>query len=253
MKLTNQSTLTSKITLPDDSTEDVTTLSNESNTEYMTGSFLKVKSASKTFVKPSDEIEYTIVLTNNSDYDITDITFKDTISSDAQIVAGSVTIDDTEYASYDPTVGFEVPDIATTASTTIKYKAQVVASPVGNVVSNTATITYSVNEISDLEENTNTVSLPISNNSIVLTKTSDKSAVIAGQTLTYQITIENTGNITNTDLIFTDPLPSGVTFVADSVKVDDVPKAGADPVAGFALDDLVPSAKFVVTFDVTVN
>lgn len=36
MKITNQSTLTPKITLPDTSEQEVTTLSSESNTEHMT-------------------------------------------------------------------------------------------------------------------------------------------------------------------------------------------------------------------------
>jgi len=253
MKITNQSTLTSTITPEGGESEEVETKSNESNTEYMTTSFTKVKTANKTVVKPEEEIEYTITLTNESDFDIIDMSIKDTMSADATFVTGSVNIDGSSFEDYDPATGFNLPTLAAGNSTVIKYNATVVEAPVGNTVSNTATVTYSVNEVTDLQENTNDLSLPIANNSVSLTKTSDKSAVISGQTLTYQIVIENTGNLVNTNLMFKDPLPAGVQFVAGSVKVDDVEQADADPSAGFALADLNPGDKVVVTFDVTVS
>lgn len=90
MKITNQSNLTSQITLPDDTTEQVSTDSNISETENMTTSFLKVKSSAKTYAKPNEEVEQTIVLTNNSEYDIFDVSIIDTISVGATFKEGSV-------------------------------------------------------------------------------------------------------------------------------------------------------------------
>lgn len=254
MKITNQSTLNSKITLPDDTQEDVETLSNESNTEDMTTSFLKVKSSNKTFAKPTEEVEQTITLTNNSEYPITDVSIVDTISTGATFKAGSVFIDDTPYEDYDITTGIALlADIEPSDEVVIKYTMIINEDPTQQTVTNTAQVTYSVNEITDLQENTNIVTVTLVNNKLSVVKTSDKSAVISGQTLTYTIQITNDGDVANTDLVLTDPLPEGVTFVTDSVKIDNVETPGVSPVTGITLPDLNVGGQIVVSFDVTVN
>ena len=82
-KINNTSTVTYKYTLPDTTVKSSSANSNFSSTENMTTSFTKVKSANKTYAMAGDEIQITLVLTNNSDYDITDISIKDTIDTKA--------------------------------------------------------------------------------------------------------------------------------------------------------------------------
>lgn len=60
----------------------------------MTQSFLKEKSSAKKFASPGDEIEQTITLTNNSDYEITNIQIQDELSAGANFKAGSLTVDE---------------------------------------------------------------------------------------------------------------------------------------------------------------
>ena len=43
-----------------------------------------------------------------------------------------------------------------------------------------------------------------------------------GDTLTYTILIQNTGTVPATNIIFQDPIPSGATFVANSVTINGV-------------------------------
>lgn len=69
----------------------------------------------------------------------------------------------------------------------------------------------------------------------------------------YQVVVTNEGNIKNNNVQFTDPLSNDVTFVADSVQIDDEIKTGYNPSTGFALPDLEPAQKTVVKFNVTVN
>ena len=102
-------------------------------------------------------------------------------------------------------------------------------------------------------ENTNTLTIQLENNKIVIEKTSDKSAVISGETLTYTIVIKNEGNMENTNVMFKDELPSSVTFVEDSVKIDDVESPGSDPNTGFELLTLAPERQIKVSFEVTIN
>ena len=99
----------------------------------------------------------------------------------------------------------------------------------------------------------NTLNTEIVMEKLTAVKTSTLSVVIKGQTMTYQIDVTNEGNIKNTDIVFTDPLPAGVTFVEDSVKIDEVVKTGYDPRTGFSLPDLEPNEQTVVKFDVTIN
>lgn len=254
MKITNQSNLTAQYELPDGSTETIEVDSNESNTEYMTGSFLKVKSSSKSYGKPGDELTQTITLTNNSDYEIEDISIKDTMSTGATYVSGSVEIDGTAKPTLDISAGFSLDNpLSTSAETVITYKILIDSSPTVDTVSNTAEVTYTINEQTDLVENTNTVQIQLANNKITVTKTSNASAVIAGQTLTFQNVVKNDGNVKNTNLFFKDPIPEHTQFVTGTVKIDGVAYTNYDPEVGFALADLDVGEQITVTFDVLVE
>lgn len=254
MKITNQSTLSSKITLPDSSTEAIETKSNILNTENMTTSFLKEKTSTKNFARAGENVEISLKLTNNSDYDITDINILDTISSGASFFSGSVSIDSVSYASYDPTVGFQLSNpLPAGQTTTIKYSIIIDENITTSQVETSSHLTYSVNNTQNLVEDSNTLDIEIINNEIVLTKTSDKSAVISGQSLTYIIEIKNEGNVKNTNLIFSDPIPSGVSFIPESVTIDDLPFKDANPNDGFALPDLEANKSMIIKFNVTVN
>ena len=252
-KITNISQVTSKYELPDQSIKGSDVKSNESSTENMTTSFIKLRTSAKDYGEPNEEIEQTITLTNNSEYTITSINIKDTIGAGATFKAGSVTINEESKPNEDIVTGINLEDITASGVTIIKYLLVVDASPTVERVDSYSTITYSVNETTDLEENSNTTNLNLSKNMIVITKTSDKSVVIKGQKIKFQNVITNTGNLKNTDVEFKDPIPEGTTFVNGSVMVNGVVQGGSNPSVGFKIDDLEPNATVTVTFEVTVD
>ncbi len=86
-----------------------------------------------------------------------------------------------------------------------------------------------------------------------LLKTADTSAVKSGDTITYTITITNSGTITNTNLFFTDPTPSETTFVDGSVEIDDTSNPSFNPQTGFNLSDLEANQTIIVNFKVKIN
>ncbi len=51
-------------------------------------------------------------------------------------------------------------------------------------------------------------------------------AFTVNDVLTYTVTIQNTGNVLATNVIFQDPIPIGTTFIANSVTVDGVSQPG---------------------------
>lgn len=253
MAITNQSELESKYELPDGTIETENTLSNETITENLTEDFTKVKSSSSSFATPNTELTQTITLTNNSTFEISDISIKDTMSDGATFVDGSVTIDGTSYASYDPIDGFDLPStIAVSGSSVITYKVLVDEDPTVEQLTNTAAITYTADE-QEFTENTNTVTVDIYNNKISIVKSADVDVVISGGTITFTSVITNDGTITNTDLVFTDDIPEGTTFITDSVTVDGVARPGEDPSEGIDLEDLAGGDSTTVTFKVRVN
>ncbi|HEX9765675.1 MAG TPA: SdrD B-like domain-containing protein [Nitriliruptorales bacterium] len=85
-------------------------------------------------------------------------------------------------------------------------------------------------------------------------------AVEPGGTVRFGISVTNTGTDPAVDVVVTDPIPAGTTYVAGSTFVDGVPVPdvdGAAPVEpegpGVALGDLAPGASRIVLFSVTVR
>ncbi|MCV5434899.1 DUF11 domain-containing protein, partial [Escherichia coli] len=60
------------------------------------------------------------------------------------------------------------------------------------------------------------------------TKSVNKLFTDIGETLTYSIALANIGNITATNVIYKDPIPSGTIFIPGSVNVNGVTQAGTN-------------------------
>lgn len=253
-KITNKSTISSKYTMPDSTTHTYNAESNVSTSEYMTDSFLKVRSSSTASVVPSQKIRQTLVLTNNSDYDIENIKITDTIGTGANFEYGSLTIDSQAKPELDPTMGFnlETTLLKNGGNVTIAYDITI-DNPISvNQFSTISVVSYEVNEMTFTEQS-NTVLTTVVNEKITIEKSANVLAVVSGQKITFTNVITNEGNMTNTNIMFYDPIPEGTSFVQGSVKINNVSQDSYDPQIGFALDDLGAGQTTTVTFDVLVN
>lgn len=252
-KIINTSSLTSKYTLPDYSTRTNSVTSNESVTLYMTDLFVKDRSTASEYGIAGDEILQTLLLTNESEVEISNIRIKEKIDQGASFKAGSVEIDGTPYTNFDMTAGITLPDdIPTKGDVTINYSIIIDDTPTTSLVSLANEITYDVNEVQDLTEDSNQVQINIVKPSIQITKSADKTAVTSGQTLRFTNVIQNNGEVTNTDIQFVDILPWGTSFVADSLYIDGVQQS-LEPTTPISLKDLNPGEKTTVVFDVKVD
>lgn len=251
--ITNISQVTSTYELPDKTTKQNNVSSNESSTVNMTTSFIKTHASAKDYGEPKEEIEQTITLTNNSEFAINDLQLDEMINDGAHFKEGSVFVDDIAQADYDVVTGINLGTLNAGTTKTIKYTLVIDDEPTEDSIDVYSSITYSVNEAIDLNEETNISTIEVSKNVIVITKTSDKSAVIKGDTIKFQNVVENKGNVTNTEVQFTDPIPSGTSFVPGSVYIDGVQQGGSNPAVGFKINDLAPGDKITITFEVTVD
>lgn len=254
-KIENQSKVTSKYQLPDMTEKQSETMSNVSTTENMTTSFLKTRLSAKEVAELGGEVQQTITLTNNSEFQIFDILVIETINDlgGSKQKENSLMIDGVSKPGEDIFTGIGLDPIEKNTSRTITYTLVIPDQPTQDMLKLKTEITYSVNEVSNLKEYTNESDLSVVEAAITINKTSDVTAVIEGGTITFMHEIKNEGNTKHTDLFFTDQLPQGVTFVPGSVIVDDVEKEDFDPVAGFNLGELDVFKTIIVKFDVTVN
>lgn len=252
MIIPNQSDTRFDYTLPDGSTQTETRESNIVTTEILTYSFTKVKTSNKTFLQEGDVATQTVTLQNTSLINITNVVFSDTLSAGATYVAGSVVVNGVPQPTYDLIAGFNIGDLPPNGVAVVSYQIRADNPMTATPVTNYATVAYTA-ENRNLNENSNVVELIIVSNRLTIVKTVDKSVAVKGETLHYTSTVTNTGTLLKTNLVFTDPIPAGTTFVTGSVKIDGVPQISYNPAVGFALANLPVGASTVVEFDVTVN
>lgn len=86
----------------------------------------------------------------------------------------------------------------------------------------------------------------------VVTKSVDKSNVAVGDIVTFTVEIENYGDATIDEIVFSDTDIEGGTFVAKSLTIDGVADETADPNDGVSLGTLAVGEVRIVTFQVEI-
>lgn len=253
MPIINRSTLRSTYKPTPDKEITVNTLSNPKVIENLTESFEKKKYTEKEFATIGEEVIQEIEFNNNSNFLITDIMVMDYMSEGATFKAGSVEINGESFPNYNPRAGFPLPNPIDPSDpyVLVTYTIVIDENPPYDHIQNTAAITYTANDV-EFVEDTNTVTIQIIDSRIEIEKTASTSVATVGSTITFTHNITNSGSFTHSKLMFTDPLPAGLTFVSKSVQIDGVAHPELDPTVGFALTDLPAKSTTTITFDVKV-
>lgn len=257
MIIPNQSNVSFSYILPDGSTERKELDSNIVNTEILTYSVPKVKTADKQVIQEGETSVHTVTITNNSATQLFNNFFKDQMTSGASYVAGSVVVNGVSQPTYDPIAGFALPALNPGQAITISYT--IIANDPLTITSVTdnGNFSYSVNDpvrnTVDFNENTNEVNVIIVSNAMKIVKSVDKTFAIKGEIIHYSSEIMNAGTGEKTDIFFKDPIPAGTTFVAGSVTINGSSFPAYNPQTGFDLPDMAPGETFLVEFDVKVD
>lgn len=128
------------------------------------------------------------------------------------------------------------------AGTTVEYRVVISRESGGSQISNTATASYE-NRLGDTPQPlTSTSNEQITQvkpaADLAVTKAADATTVTVGQTVTYRITVSNTGPNPATGVSVNDRLPDGLTFLSA-----DGTQGGHDPTTGhWAVGDLADGA-----------
>lgn len=217
--------------------------------------FLLQRRGSKDIVMAGNEVNQTFSLQNNTGFDISNIMIVDTIGDGATFKERSLQIDGISYADFSPINGFTLPEkIKSGNSSTITYRV-IIDDPLEDsirIIGVASSVTFTINGL-EQTKNSNVYQMKVASGDVFISKTSNISVTIKGQTLTFQNIIQNTGTQKNTNVFFQDLIPEGTTFVENSVKFDGVSKEGLNPQNGFMLPDIEGESRLTVSFDVVVN
>ena len=254
MAVTNIANLTSTITSTSGTTFNVSAKSNAVEIYDLTTELLVVKTTQKEWTIPGDKLTLTTTITNNLNTNISDITIKDTLGTGAKFVEGTLKVGTESYPDDNPITGATLPVTVGGQGGELTFSYEVAVDDPAEVETfvNQSNVQF---EISGTQYNvsSNEVSVHILDNQVYLLKTADKTIVKSQDVVTFTIRITNDGGLENTNMMFSDPLPTGVTFVGGSVKIDDEVKADLNPTTGFALSNLAAGGQIKIEFQVTID
>ena len=182
------------------------------------------KEVNKQVVKAGERLIYTITLKNTSEV-LGKVTVRDNIPAETTFVDGSIELNEVQLKDKENNVltkqdleqGIEI-EVAANSTVKLSFEVRVNSENNlndGDIIKNTA---Y-VNEKSSNETETE-FNKPVINSE----KVADKTAVVAGEKLTYTIKVTNTGKADGTATV-KDEVPTGTEFVKGSIKVNGVEKA----------------------------
>lgn len=106
----------------------------------------------------------------------------------------------------------------------------------------------------EMATNTDGARCPLARTNLISAlKSVDLTQAVLGDTLTYTIIITNNSpTIATTNVIFTDPIPNGTTYVLGSATVNGSPAVG-DPATGITIGNLGTSTSVTVEFQVDIS
>ncbi|MGL4990550.1 MAG: hypothetical protein ACRC57_05175 [Sarcina sp.] len=219
-----------------------------------------VKVVDKSLATINQIITYTSTITNLGNTIATGVVFTDILPTNTTFVVDSVIIGGVPTLGVNPELGISLIDIPVGVSIVISFEAQISNTiPSPNPILNTSLVDYQyeVNPLNPLvlapQSESNQVSTEVKLAVINQIKSVDKNFAMWGDTLLYTINISNSGNTDAQNIILFDLIPSGTTFVLDSVIIDGFPALGENPALGITLANIAAAGNVIISFEVTVN
>ncbi|MGG0313495.1 DUF11 domain-containing protein, partial [Bacillus mycoides] len=145
----------------------------------------------------------------------------------------------------------------TNTTATILFQVRVTSIPQTNPISNTSTIEYEYTvpdrpPITEIIISSAAVT-EIHHANLNSNKTVDLAFATVGDTLTYTITLNQTGNVSADDVVIQDIIPQGTTFIENSVIVNGETVPGVNPVSGIPIGTIIVGGDAIASFQVTVT
>ncbi|WP_145409489.1 DUF7507 domain-containing protein [Paenibacillus xylanexedens] len=215
-----------------------------------------VKTASTTNATVGDQVTYTLQVNNGGNV-AANVTLTDNIPAGSSYVAGSFRVNGNVVAGANPATGVNLGSLAAGSVTTVTFQVLVTSLPSPPTLVDQGTAAYSFNSPDGRTITgavaSNILSIPVTLPNVFVVKTATITDVAVGETFTYSIVTSNGGIQAINNVVLTDILPAGTTFVPGSVVVRGTNVPAANPGSGIALGTLAAGTSATVTFQVNVQ
>lgn len=166
------------------------------------------KKVDKAFADIGDIITYEVTIENPNNFEITNVQFNDATPS-GTVYIGNLTVS-VPYTGIDPATGLVITIIAANSSVVIAWQVQVnTFPPIPNPVANYANIIVP----QGTSGMSNVVTTQVNTAFVSIIKMVDKAYATVDDVLTYSFLLHNSGNVPANNVIITDILPLGTSFI----------------------------------------
>lgn len=201
------------------------------------------KTVNKAFADIGDILTYTLQVENPNNFALSNVQVTDTTPG-GTVYIGNLVVD-TAYTGTDINSGIILTTINANTTVTITWQVQVnMFPPIPNPVPNYANVIVP-NGTSGMS---NIVTTQVNTAFVSIIKSVDKAYAEPGDILTYTLTFNNSGNVSANNVIITDLLPIGTSYVANSLTG----ATGMFPTL-FLNNAIAPLGSEIVTFKVIVS
>ena len=135
------------------------------------------------------------------------------------------------------------------SSATITYRVIIDSSTTKESFAIVSAVTYTF-DTTTVTENSDTYTMELPNGDITVEMTVDKSVATKNDEIQYTIKVSNIGNLRNTDVTITNPMPDGTSFVEKSVIVNNTSQPTYNPTTGFSAGNIDPNSSATASFKV---
>lgn len=250
-QLSNFATSSFTFTPPDGRTLTGTATSNTLTFPVSSPNVAVVKSTPSTAAAVGDTVTYSIQVTNSGIAPVNNIQFSDPIPAGASFVTGSVTVNGVAQPAANPAGGISLGTLAPGTSATVTFSIRVDAIPPSGQLNNRSTVSFTSGAFSSTTFS-NTVVTPVFQPILSATKTASTQNATVGDTVSYTVTVSNTGNY-GAQINLTDNIPAGTILVPNSVIVNGQPLPAANPATGISAGTVAAGATTTITFSVVID
>lgn len=196
-----------------------------------------------------DTVTYTVVVTNQGVANVNNVILTSIADPSTSFIPGSVTVDGVSLPNTNPSTGIPIGTLAPNDPVTVTFEVKITM-PTPEII-NQSSVSFTSGTFSGSSSSNNVIT-PVTQPNIAAVKSANTANATVGDTVVYNIVVTNTGNLSG-DVIVTDTIPAGTSYVENSAQVDGMPQAGANPVTGINAGAIAPNTSKTVTFSVLIE
>ncbi len=230
--------------------------SNLVSTQINNANLALTKSTNKQFATIGNTISYTILISNSGNTAATNVQLTDPLPNGTILTPGTVTLNGV-LQNVNSLVALPIGTIPGGATFTLSFQVTVINITAQNPIINNAfaSYLYTVNPSlppNSKTANSNSVTSTIRLANLQATKSVDKTFAEVGDILTYTFALTNNGNVTANNVLLSDSIANGTSFVPNSVIVNGVNQPGATP-ASINIGSINANTTITASFQVLIT